>query len=352
MAINKKKSRGGKTVWQVDWSLPLGNGKYKRAREQFDTEYEAKAFEASGYVREQTGYSFMEKAKEFLDVACLGVTKPTLKRRTGILKKFNNFCVTRFQVGSLNAIKAPMISAYMKSEKARGLKNTTVNYDVKVIRNVFTYCVEMEYLDSSPGDKVKLLPDDTEKRKSWSKEQVETFLSRVKDDNLRDVFSFLYLTGTRPVMACRLKWKDVDFKNETITLHHYKGDGSLREQEFPLAGELLELLKCRFECSKKKFWHGPQIPVFPNKWGKERHPSSVGNLATNHLNKLRLEDESFNELELYGLRNTFINSMIRAKIQLDYVKELVGHKKLSTTEKYITSDNEDIKKAYLDFRSR
>lgn len=347
MAINKKGNH-----WIVDWSVPAPNGKYRRNRERFETKREAQEFVDSGYVRKVFGFSFQEKAKEFLECCCIDVQDSTLKRRTGILKKVNNFLVLNFSIAGLNAVTPPMISSYLKQEKKRGIKNTTINYDLKVLRLFFSYCVDMNYLETNPAKKVKSLSDDTSKRKSWSKKQVRAFLDSVKDEELKDIFNFLYLTGTRPVMACRVLWKHVDFENEEIFFYHSKGDGGVRTQTFPLAGELLDLLKRRYSEARKKFQHGNDIPLFPGRNLKQRCPSSLGNKATNYLNKLREVDPSFKDLQLYGLRNTFINEMIKANIQLDYVKELVGHAKLSTTEKYMTSDSEDIKKAYLDFRSK
>ena len=70
--------------------------------------------------------------------------------------------------------------------------------------------------------------------------------------------------------------------------------------------------------------------VFVTKTGKTLLARNIRSLLNRYFNKADIKDVKVNDL-----RNTFIVFQLKSGVPIDVVSQVVGHKRISTTEKYL-----------------
>lgn len=103
-------------------------------------------------------------------------------------------------------------------------KRSTTGVWLAFLINIFNYAMKQGYINENPFKLVdtteKYASVETKKVNSFSKEQLQTFLKYISNKN-QLYFRFFHLlafTGMRQGEARALKWSDIDFDNDTITI--------------------------------------------------------------------------------------------------------------------------------------
>lgn len=154
------------------------------------------------------------------------------------------------------------------------------------------------------------------------------------DRAVADLFRFLLLTGLRKSEALNLKWRDVDIKRRTITIHETKNK---RVHNLPIADHVLELL------TERHLDRGQRDYVFESNRGR--------------VSNLRYFQEDMNRITglwitPHDLRRTFLS--IGADILPELVlKRLVNHvNSANVTEGYIIKAVDDLRDAMQRLETR
>lgn len=113
----------------------------------------------------------------------------------------------------INKIHMGTLQKFIKSRTKDGVKNSTINHGLQVVRHILNVAATdwiddhgLTWLETPP--RIKLLPPDKNKRKpmplSW-KEQRDLF--RLLPSHLHDMALFKVNTGTREQEVCNLRWE-------------------------------------------------------------------------------------------------------------------------------------------------
>jgi integrase len=192
---------------------------------------------------------------------------------------------------------------------------------MRIVRALFTYA-GLTYEDSEGRSLVQANPvKRLSQAKTWNKvkpreeylkpHQLKVWYNAVQhlDVTMRDYLMLCVLTGLRRNEATTLKWRDVDFEHETLTVRDTKNH---LDHTLPLSTFLFALLKRR-ELSKENDF------VFPGK-GRYEHlvepRRATESIERNHGIKFRIHD----------LRRTFVTTAESLDIPYLVVKRLVNHK--------------------------
>lgn len=154
------------------------------------------------------------------------------------------------------------------------------------------------------------------------------------DRAVADFFRFLLLTGLRKSEALNLKWRDVDMKRRTMTIHETKNK---RVLTLPIADHVLELL------TERHLDRGQREYVFESSRGR--------------VSNVRYFQEDMNRLTglwitPHDLRRTFLS--IGADILPELVlKRLVNHvNSANVTEGYVIKSVDDLRDAMQRLETR
>lgn len=217
-------------------------------------------------------------------------------------------------------------------------KKVTVARKLSALRSFFRYLVKRGVILDNPADSIltpklgKAIP------LYLPVDEMFRLLDSIKTDTLlslrnRAIFETLYSSGIRVSELAGMNVFDVDFTRHLISVLG-KGD---RQRIVPIGKKALDAIKTyrkklheKTDVNTCKAGLDKNGPLFLNK--------NYGRLTTRSI--ARILDKLIKECGLlmpvspHALRHTFATHMLDAGADLRVVQELLGHKSLSTTQKY------------------
>lgn len=151
----------------------------------------------------------------------------------------------------------------------------------------------------------------------------------------RALFEVLYGGGLRVGEAVNLNFSDLDLKKGWVRV---LGKGQV-ERQVPLGPPATEALS---EMLKDRGYLELHDPVFVNYLGTRLSSRSVARILNRHLVRI----ESTKALSPHGLRHSFATHLLAAGADLRTIQELLGHARLSTTQRYTHVDLGALVKEY------
>ncbi len=217
-------------------------------------------------------------------------------------------------------------------DKEPAVTKRTLNIELLTLKTIFNLGVEWGLLNVNPVAEVKpLKTDDSKPMRSLTVQEVQALL-KISPEWFRPILEIALYTGMREGEIIHLEWSDVDLKKKTIRIQRKEGwvpkstGGSIRERVIYINDEAANVLR----ALKLKYPKPPANRVFLN---------SVGHPLTPGLRKvfMRLTDLcGFPEVsQFHALRHTFGTHAVAASKDLVAVKDLMGHRDIKTTMRYL-----------------
>lgn len=255
----------------------------------------------------------------------------------------------------LDKITALDIERWRAGEVARGLSNHTINRDISSIKATFNRAVDWEILPANPLAKVKksrvdnclkvrFLSDDEETRlrrvietrerrrcderdsaNRWRAERGYVLLPCLRDymfsDHVKPLVLLSINTGMRRGELFDLTWSNVNLDRRILTVTGATAKSS-RTRHIPLNREATAaLLGWRAQCE-------PEAKlVFENDQGQrfDRVNSSWRRL---------LKDAAITEFRWHDMRHHFASRLAMGGVDLNTIRELLGHSDYTMTLRY------------------
>jgi integrase len=127
-----------------------------------------------------------------------------------------------------------------------------------------------------------------------------------------------------------LQWKDVDFKNNTITIHQAVAK-SKKIRKIPISNKLRKIL---FE---QKLKTGFSDCVFLTPKGKPYSPNNPN--ALKRCFGMACKRAGITGLRFHDLRHTAATRMVEAGANITAISKILGHADLKTTMRYAHPEN-------------
>lgn len=278
----------------------------------------------------EKGYSghtcraYLHDLEEFSSFVADGETARGLKQK-------NEKAVWANEINALT-IRSYLGFLYKKNSKA------TLARKLSALRSFFKHLVKHGLIQENPADWIQTPKQDKTIPAYLSVDDMFRLLDFIKVGDWiglrnRAIFETLYSSGIRVSELAGLNVFDMDPGNGTIRV---LGKGN-KERIVPIGKKAITaILAYRNELRTKgdKFFAqtGPEKngPLFLNKSYKRLTTRSIARI----LEKLIRECGLLATVSPHGLRHTFATHMLDAGADLRTVQELLGHKSLSTTQKY------------------
>src|SRR5215469_12513359 len=272
-----------------------------------------------------------------------GLRPLSLKAYEKILKQFQEWTCSKQADREPDQITARDVLAYLQYlREGRNNGDSAVNRTVVVLRRFYVAMVAMGHLDHNDNPlaafpSIKAVP-----RKlpvSLSSDQIRVLLSEPKPDTvigLRDraLQALLYGTGIRASECASLRNASVDLKQLTITV---QGKGG-HERTIPLNAELAEVLRTYVEA------RGPalnQAPFFRSRFGRPLSRGGVYERVRTWGQRSRVGIP----LSPHRIRHTFATHLVRAGVGLVTIRDLLGHRLITSTQIYLHVTADDLRAA-------
>ncbi|MGD2098715.1 MAG: tyrosine recombinase XerC [Desulfobacterales bacterium] len=212
-------------------------------------------------------------------------------------------------------------------------KKTTVARKLSAIRSFFKYLEKRGHISENPAQHVITPKQDKTIPVYLSVDEMFRLLDSIQTDTVLDlrnraIFETLYSSGIRVSELTQMNVSDVDFEAAVIRVH---GKGN-QQRMVPLGQKALTVMEAYRDRLQKKY--GQQAtaggPLFLNRYNKRLSSRSVARI----LKQLVAAVGLLTPVSPHALRHTFATHMLDAGADLRAVQELLGHKSLSTTQKY------------------
>lgn len=208
--------------------------------------------------------------------------------------------------------------------RKKGLKNATVNKKIAALKGLFSWAKRNRLIEVNPLEGIRRFKEtDSETRiRFLSEEERRRLLDELSrhQDHLKPIVLLALNTGVRRGGILALEWRDVNFETETITLRASEAKDSDAEI-IPMNAVVIEALS---------EWHhvtGKGKYVFPNARGVPMHDCKT---AWRTL----LRNAGIEDFRWHDMRHDFASRLVMAGVDLNTVRELLGHSDLQMTLRY------------------
>ena len=238
----------------------------------------------------------------------------------------------RSPVVKLKQIDGMMLRGYLGFLHRKN-KKSTIARKLSAIRSFFKYLVKNGIISENPAELVLTPKQDKTLPVYLSVDEMFRLLDSIQTDTLlglrnRAIFETLYSSGIRVSELAEMNFSDVDFPAAVVQV---SGKGN-KQRIVPVGQKALAAIKAyRTRLPKQTGMLSiNEEPLFLNRFHKRLSPRSIARILKKLVDTVGL----LTPVSPHALRHTFATHMLDAGADLRAVQELLGHKSLSTTQKY------------------
>lgn len=262
-----------------------------------------------------------------------------------ILGQFVNYC-NENEVINVQDITQNTIKKYLMYCKNTLRNNpTSLNHKLNRLNAFLNYLVEIEMIEKNPAKKVKRVKEDIriEVFSDYHIKQMLNYYRRIKQREkafyaYRDysiIVTFIS-TGIRLSELCSLKWSDVDFTNQSISVYSTK---TRQHDTIPATDKLMkELASYKVYCEQK--FEVLNEHVYTNNKNQPLTANAVQNVFKRLAKIMNFKDV---RLTAHTFRHSFCQRCIQSGMSTFAVQKLMRHSSIKMTEKYAAMWGNDLR---------
>lgn len=237
--------------------------------------------------------------------------------------------ISEVSVESLDALVVRRHIGYLYKTNTK----TSIGRKLSAIRSFFKFLVRQGILDASPAEMIPNPRTESPIPVFLPIDEMFRLLDAIPSDSLSDlrdraILEMLYSAGLRVSELTAMNVYDVDFEQRAVRVC---GKGN-RERIAPVGKKALAALKVYRQRLLQESGIGLQDngPVFLNLRNTRLTSRSVARI----LDKWALRCHLSMPVFPHAMRHSFATHLLDSGADLRVVQELLGHKRLSTTQKY------------------
>lgn len=272
-----------------------------------------------------------------------GLRPATIAAYVASLAQFREYVKVTLADKAPDAITARDVLEYVQHlREVRGNGDSIVHRHVVILKCFYRAMVAMGYLDAPanpmagfPGIKAapKKLPG------TLSTDEVESLLARPNSDTvlgLRDraILALLYGTGIRASECASLKEGDVDLDQATVFVI---GKGG-HERVVPLNASVVSALAT---YRRQRGPALPKAPFFLSRLNRGMSRAAIYECVRVWAQRARITKR----VSPHRLRHTFATHLVRAGVNLVTIRDLLGHRLITSTQIYLHVTADDLRVA-------
>jgi integrase/recombinase XerD len=251
------------------------------------------------------------------------------KTRQGYRNIFIQFLFQHPNTLPDNISNAQMKTFIVKRIKEEDISKSTHNQIISTLKAYYGRFLE------HPDRVANLYRPDKEEHlpKMMTPDEIRQMLKQVGNLKHKCMLMLLYGSGLRVGELVRLQLKDLDFEEKTVfvdTGKHYKDRYTIFSEK-----SIVYLKKYLAEHTPK-----PQSWVFESPDGGHYSERSVQQIFTEARDKARIKKQ----LNTHSFRHAFATELLKASSDLDFVRKVMGHASIKTTQIYLHVIRKDLTK--------
>ena len=295
----------------------------KKVAEVFDRKH--------GIESKRENIRFSDFAKIYLEDYMMTVRrnfKPDVYRLQILCRYFKNV--------DLRIVTPLVIERFRKSRLKAGNTKSTCNRYLQLLKRMFNVAIEEGYAEENPVRKVKFFSEKDNMKERTLTDEEERKLMETCSKPLSSIIAVALNTGMRRAEILNLRWCHVDLKARRIKVEKTKSE---KVRFIPINNVLF------YELGRLKGENNQSPYVFFNpETGKPYQDMKTGFKGA--LRRAGIEGMRFHDL-----RHTFASRLVEKGVDIETVRDLLGHHSITITQRY-THSTDDRKKAAVELLRR
>lgn len=195
----------------------------------------------------------------------------------------------------------------------------TINRSLACLKSLFNKAIAWgKYHSVNPVSRVKMFKENNKRMRFLEKEEIHKLINNC-DGHLRPIVIVALNTGMRFGELMSLKWTDIDYERHIIYLERTKND---EKRQSPMNDVVCDAL-----MNIPKHSSSPYI-FTSHKSNKNPYTTVKKSFFT------ALKKSDINNFHFHDLRHTFASHLVMNGVDLNTVRELLGHKSINMTLRY------------------
>jgi integrase/recombinase XerC len=253
------------------------------------------------------------------------VSANTRKAYEGDIKEFLGF----LDKNEYEEVDQKAIRGYV-ADRYGDLQKSSLSRKISSIKVFFKFLKKKGHIRENPAALIKNPRLEKKLPKFYTVDEMFHFLDTLPDQTWislrnRAVFELIYSTGMRAQEALDLDVADVHLEGSWAIV---KGKGG-KERVLPFGDTAREAVENYLSAVKDRRRESVDA-LFVNRQGNRLSYRGLLKVMKKH----QLDASLFKNLALHGIRHSFATHMLNGGADLRSIQELLGHSKLSTTQKY------------------
>ncbi len=266
-----------------------------------------------------------------------GASAHTLRSYAADLREFSAHLETT-GVEGVSAVDARAVRRYLADLHQRGLAKSSIARKLASVRSCLRFLARRGAIEQNPARQVRGPRAPRRLPSFLPKDESRALLDRPARPSIaghRDhaLLELLYATGIRAAECCGLDCRDIDPARRIVRVVG-KGD---KERVVPVGEVAIEAIERYLAARGRR-----EGPLFTNGRG--------GRLTTRSLQRIVGGEAraigSARRTTPHTMRHTFATHMLGEGADLTLIQELLGHRRLSTTQRYTHVSPEHLMKVY------
>ena len=260
------------------------------------------------------------------------------------LECFAAYCKSHYQLTSLVKVEYPNIREWIVHLSSTGLKSQSINRKCSALKSYFRFLQKIGEIDQSPMQfhrQLKTTPKLVVPLTEKEFRAVIEMYDHSHFEGARDalILELLYTTGMRRAELLSLTLDAIDRKNQQLQVVGKRN----KTRIIPLLPKVISQMdgylahRNQIEKAEGSKW------LFVNRKGKELSPSNIYKCVTTYLAKVSTKEK----VSPHVLRHTFATHLLNRGADINSIKEILGHKSLSSTQIYAKVQLPKMKQDYL-----
>ncbi|QNG59442.1 tyrosine-type recombinase/integrase [Bacillus sp. PAMC26568] len=283
--------------------------------------------------------------QEFLDDREFkNVTPNTLTNYKIMLNQFLDFCIEN-EIVNVQDVTPNIVKKFILHYQKKGNNASSTNSKLQRIRVFFNYMIEIEVIEKNPANKIQKAKEDVriEVFTDYHIKQMLNYYRRIKQREkafwaYRDhtIIVTLLGTGIRLSELTAMKWTDIDFQNQTLSVF-----GKNRKREtMPVAEKVMKELSAYKIYCEQFFDNNVNTFVFTDRDNKELTANAVKCLFKRLSKNMNFRDV---RLSAHTFRHSFCQRCIHAGMSTFAIQRLMRHSSIAVTQTYAAMWGNDLK---------
>jgi len=261
------------------------------------------------------------------------------------LIEFNDFLNAYDQNLLFSDVDRSAIQFFIQKLSKKGLSDKSLQRKVSTIKSFYRFLLDNRYIKSNVSDLIPIPKSSKRLPNVLSKKEIINLmklpdLSTLDGKRDKSILEIFYSTGIRISELIKIKIDDIDLKKKLIKVF-----GKGNKERYVIIGKealnsILDYLKIRSKIIDK---NNPYLyPGLKKNSLLYISEKKVYNLVKEYLMQISQNEK----LSPHSLRHSFATHLLDNGADLMAVKDLLGHKDLSSTQIYTHVSIEKMKKVY------